>query len=75
MVIYEDCGPNPLGVNITKAYSDQGYYIERDGVEYEEAYDPTDAHRVYTETDHPIEDEEATADDYEAALGEVGVQI
>lgn len=38
----------------TKNYSDSGYYIERDGVRYSEAIDPSDILREYTETDEPI---------------------
>lgn len=36
-------------------YSDDGVMIERDGIEYDEAYDPIDTGRVYTETSHIIE--------------------
>lgn len=75
MVIYENYGTNRKGVALTRAYSDAGYYIERDGIEYAEAIDPTELGRTYTETEHEIEDETATAEDYEAALGEVGVEI
>lgn len=41
-------------------YSDSGYYIAREDVEYESAYDPVDSGREYTETDHKIgpEDED-----------------
>lgn len=41
----------------TYNYSDAGFYIERDGAMYEDAYDPIDSGRVYTETDTPIERE------------------
>lgn len=43
-----------------KNYSDAGFYIERDGVEYEEAIDPIEfaEERIYTETNKPIIDEE-----------------
>ncbi len=42
-----------------KTYSEQHFYIEREGVQYEEAYDPKELadERIYTETDKPIEDE------------------
>ena len=45
--------------DFVRTYSDIHHYIERDGVEYEEAYDPKDLadERIYTETDKPIEDE------------------
>lgn len=75
MVIYEDYGTNPLGVQLTRAYSDEGYYIEREGVEYVDAVDPTNLHRQYTETEHIIDDNDATAEDYEAALERMGVEI
>lgn len=43
-----------------KNYSDAGMYIERDGVQYEEAVDPLEYKdsRIYTETDKPIEMEQ-----------------
>ena len=39
----------------TKTYSDSGFYIERDGMQYSEAIDPAEFGRTYTETDIPIE--------------------
>ncbi len=39
----------------TKTYSDSGFMIERDGVQYSEAIDPAEFGRTYTETDIPIE--------------------
>lgn len=75
MVRYEDYGVNPLGMPLTRAFSDEGFYIEREGVEYAEAIDPTDLHRQYTETDHIIDDNDATVEDYEAALERMGVEI
>lgn len=43
-----------------KNYSDAGMYIERDGVQYEEAVDPIEYKdsRIYIETDKPIEMEQ-----------------
>lgn len=38
-----------------KTYSDEGKMIERDGEVYEEAIDPMEFDRTYTETDIPIE--------------------
>ena len=40
---------------LTRTYSDSGYYIQRDGVRYEEAIDPAGSGRTYTETDDLIE--------------------
>ena len=45
------------GRDFVKQYSDGGFYIERDGVQYSEAIDPSELGRTYTETDKPIEGE------------------
>ena len=49
--------------NLVKTYSDQGMKIHGGMPEddYDEAYDPIDSGRVYTETNRPIED--ATAEE------------
>lgn len=67
------------GKQFTRTYSDR-YYIERDGVEYSEANDPSEFNRQYTETDHELEEpntpsDEATIEDYESALNELGVDV
>lgn len=42
-----------------RTYSDEGFMIERDGVQYSEAIDPIGFEdRVYTETDIKIEEPE-----------------
>ena len=38
------------GVNLYRTYSDEGFVIEREGSLYEEAIDPENSGRVYTET-------------------------
>lgn len=38
-----------------KTYSNSGYMVERDGVRYSEAIDPTESNRQYTETDELVE--------------------
>ena len=43
--------------SFTKTVSDNGFYIERDGVQYSEAIDPSELGRTYTETDIPVEAE------------------
>lgn len=44
------------GREFRKTYSDEGFMIERDGVQYSEAIDPIGFEdRVYTETDVKIE--------------------
>lgn len=44
-------------IQYVKTYSDKGFYIERDGVQYSEAIDPIEfaKERIYIETDIPIE--------------------
>ena len=64
------------GVVLNRTYSDKGMMIERDGVRYDEAIDPAELNRQYTETDEPIETVgEATEEDYQNALREMGVKV
>ena len=51
----------------TKTVSDNGFYIERDGVQYSEAIDPSELGRTYTETDIPVEAEATTETEQKAA--------
>ena len=55
------------GVEYKYTYSDAGYKICQDetGDLYDEAYDPLNSDRTYTETDIPIE--EPTDEDYAEA--------
>lgn len=62
------------GQEYRRTYSDT-YMVARDGVEYSEAVDPIDTDRVYEESTTPLADEEATTDDYQAALAELGVSV
>lgn len=43
------------GTSFIRTYSDNGFLVERDGVRYSEAIDPTELGRTYTETDEPAE--------------------
>ena len=45
------------GTQYRRTYSDSGYYIERDGMQFSEAIDFLGADFVYTETDVKIEDD------------------
>lgn len=65
------------GVEYDYTYSDAGMMIERNGAKYSEALDPLGSGREYTETDEVIEavTEEATAEDYENALRDMGVEV
>ena len=77
MIVTDYYATRSDGVILNRTYSDAGMYIERDGNRYVDAIDPEGEHRNYTETDVPIvtDDDEATAEDYEAALGEMGVGV
>lgn len=61
------------GREFTRTWSDKGMQIERDGVFYDEANDPTEFGRTYTETATPSESAEANEADYLAALNRLGV--
>ena len=67
------------GVNLFRTYSDEGFTLIQNetGIEYSEAVDVENAPYTYTETDKPIEGdtEEATEEDYIAALAELGVDV
>lgn len=67
------------GREFVRTYSDT-YTIQRDGVEYEDAVDPVDSGRTYTETENllPLPDpaevpteEEITAEEFLAMVEEV----
>lgn len=55
MIITEYYKTRGDGVVLNRTYSDKGMMIERDGVRYDEAIDPAELNRQYTETDMPIE--------------------
>ena len=55
MIVTEYYGTRFDGVALNRTYSDKGMMIERNGVRYDEAIDPADFKRQYTETDEPIE--------------------
>ena len=65
------------GVVLNRTYSDLGMMIERDGIRYEDAIDPAELNRQYTETDEPVEGYtgEATESDYQNELRRLGVKI
>ena len=56
------------GRTFVHTWSDGGFFIERDGVRYAEAYDPQDSGRTYAETNDPVEsDDEEDVNEYEEA--------
>jgi hypothetical protein len=73
MIITEHLDIN--GKDFIKTYSDKGMMVEREGVRYSEAIDPMEFNRVYTETDEPIDNAEATDEDYQSALTDLGVNF
>ena len=73
MIVTEYYTTRADGVVLNRTYSDRGMMIERDGERYEEAIDPAELGRTYTETDEPIPGEDATEADYLAALDRLGV--
>ena len=76
MIVTEYYRTREDGVVLNRTYSDAGMMIERDGVRYSEAIDPAALGRTYTETDESVSIEvtEATAEDYQNALREMGVE-
>lgn len=62
------------GKEYIRTYSDRGFMVERDGIQYDEAIDPIEFDRKYTETETPTENE-ATEADYISALEDLGVNF
>lgn len=60
---------------LTRTYSDSGKYVVRDGISYEEAIDPAEFGRQYTEG-NPIPIDDPTDEDY-AQIGRImmGVDV
>lgn len=48
----------------TRTWSDEGRYVVRDGISYEEACDPTEFGRTYTEGELIPVEEETAVDPY-----------
>ena len=71
MIIQEQFEIN--GVPFIRTYSDAGRYVVRDGVEYDEACDPAEFNRQYTEGNLiPVDPEselEAKAEAYDILMG------
>ena len=65
---------NINGKEYVRTWSDSGKMLERDGALYEEAIDPAELGRTYTESDQDIPDTPADEADYMAALERFGVK-
>lgn len=55
MIVTDNYETRADGVLLVRTYSDRGRKIIRDGVTYDEAIDPSDSGRIYTESDEPTE--------------------
>ena len=55
MIVTDNYALRTDGVQLVRTHSDLGRKIMRDGVAYDEAIDPSDSGRVYTESDEPTE--------------------
>ena len=63
------------GRAFTRTYSSEGRYVVRDGISYEEAYDPSEYNRQYTEgeyitigiTQNIVDDDDELTDEQAAA--------
>ncbi len=80
MIVTEHYKTLKDGTVLNRTYSDAGSRILQNetGVVYDEAVDPADLNRIYTETDEPRyvpEQEEATDADYQEALENLGVNF
>ena len=64
------------GIDLVKTYSTEGMRIARDDGElFDNAIDPVVIGRTYTETDEPIQFDETTESDNDAALRRFGVEV
>ena len=73
MIITEFYMTRRDGIKLYRSYSDEGFYIERDGEMYEEAIDTESDGRTYTETTETFPVIELTAEEALAIItgGEV----
>lgn len=55
------------GIPFVRTYSDTGHKVERDGVAYDEAIDPADTGRTYTESAEMVGADEESDSDYAEA--------
>lgn len=76
MIIKEFYMTRSDGVKLYRNYSNEGKFIIQNetGVVYDEAIDVENAPYTYTESEEFVESE-ATAEDYESALAEMGVEV
>lgn len=61
MIVTDNYETRADGVLLVRTYSDRGRKIIRDGVAYDEAIDPADSGREYTESTEPVQLTDAEA--------------
>lgn len=61
MIVTENYTLREDGTQLVRVYSDLGRKIVRDGVAYDEAVDPADSGREYTESTEPVQLTDAEA--------------
>lgn len=59
------------GKTFTRTYSDAGRCVVRDGVSYDEAFDPTEFGRTYTEGDLFSVEGDSIADEEETSAAQI----
>lgn len=69
MIVTEFYTTRADGVRFVRTFSDAGKLIERDGELYEDAVDPEECGRVYTETEHTIDRELSAEEALDIILG------
>lgn len=76
MIVREEYMTRADGVKLFRNYSDEGRRIIQNetSIVYDEAIDVENAPYTYTESEEFVESE-ATAEDYESALAEMGVEV
>jgi hypothetical protein len=76
MIIKEFYMTRSDGVKLFRTYSDEGRKLIQNetGIVYDEAIDVEDAPYTYSESEEFVESE-ATAEDYESALAEMGAEV
>lgn len=76
MIVREEYKTRADGVKLFRNYSDEGRKLIQNetGIVYDEAIDVENAPYTYTESEEFVESE-ATAEDYESALAEMGVEV
>lgn len=71
MIVFEYYMTRKDGVDLYRTYSDRGMMIERDGILYDEAIDPSDYGRIYIETETPcVPPEEPEAEEKNSEVNE-----